>query len=189
MSVSALIAELGELGIELGQQDGRIWYRPRSSMTPDLVERMKAHQGALLAMLRPNRPAEESADQLIDGLAHRGCILGLDKDGRLVTDGVPPDPAKAVTDHTAELTRILRIESANMDKAKGSKTEMSAIQGGDLPPDRCLHKDSACWLDAPADDRPGWIRTTCRWCGRFIGYRLGDMTTAQTCTAQRILDK
>ena len=117
MSVTALIAELGELGIELGQQDCRIWYRPRSSMTPDLVERMKAHQGALLAMLRPNPPAEETADRLLDDLAHRGCILGLDGDGRLVMDGVPPDLANDVARHEAELIRILKIETASMAEA------------------------------------------------------------------------
>lgn len=39
-------------------------------------------------------------------------------------------------------------------------------------PARCrAHTEPADWLDAPAENRPGWIRTTCRRCGAFVGYR------------------
>ncbi len=27
------------------------------------------------------------------------------------------------------------------------------------------------WSDEPTLERPGWIRTTCKLCGAFIGYR------------------
>lgn len=39
-------------------------------------------------------------------------------------------------------------------------------------PARCLtHTDPRDWLDEPARNRPGYIRSTCRRCGGFIGYR------------------
>ena len=39
-------------------------------------------------------------------------------------------------------------------------------------PPRCKqHIDPADWLDEPAANRPGWIRTTCRRCGGFVGFR------------------
>lgn len=33
------------------------------------------------------------------------------------------------------------------------------------------HNNPANYIDTPAPGRPGWIRTTCRVCGRFVGYR------------------
>jgi hypothetical protein len=39
------------------------------------------------------------------------------------------------------------------------------------PPAGCVHLPPGDWKDAAAPGRPGWIRTTCRRCGRLIGYR------------------
>lgn len=42
-------------------------------------------------------------------------------------------------------------------------------------PPRCgQHIDPRDWLDQPAANRPGWIRTTCKCCGALIGYRPAD---------------
>tara|TARA_Y100000593_G_scaffold90885_1_gene178318 strand:+ start:343 stop:567 length:225 start_codon:yes stop_codon:yes gene_type:complete len=39
------------------------------------------------------------------------------------------------------------------------------------PPKCSQHVNPQDWLDEPAPGRLDWIRTTCRLCGGFIGYR------------------
>ncbi len=34
-----------------------------------------------------------------------------------------------------------------------------------------LHIDAKDWIDEPHPTRRGWIRTTCKRCGAFIGNR------------------
>jgi hypothetical protein len=46
------MADLAQLGISLRANGDRLGYSPRSAVTPDLTERMKAHKGELLALLR-----------------------------------------------------------------------------------------------------------------------------------------
>ena len=39
-------------------------------------------------------------------------------------------------------------------------------------PPRCsTHIEPRDWLDEPAPNRSGFIRSTCRRCGGFVGYR------------------
>lgn len=33
------------------------------------------------------------------------------------------------------------------------------------------HINPTLYRDEPAEDRPGWIRTTCRMCGKLLGHR------------------
>ena len=51
MTTAVLIADLTALGIELQANGDRLRYAPRSAVTPDLVKRMTAHKGELLATL------------------------------------------------------------------------------------------------------------------------------------------
>ena len=46
------MAHLTQLGIRLEAHGDRLRYSPRSAVTPDLADHMKAHKGELLAMLR-----------------------------------------------------------------------------------------------------------------------------------------
>lgn len=49
--VAELVAVLTARGIELQAEGGRLRFRPRAAMTPDLAERVKRHKPELLAML------------------------------------------------------------------------------------------------------------------------------------------
>ena len=85
MSTADLMADLTRLGIDVGAEGDRIWYRPRSAVKPDLIDRMREHKAELLVMLRPNaqrvQPATVrcpwcSGAALVDadgGLACKAC--------------------------------------------------------------------------------------------------------------------
>ena len=61
MSAAELLLDLGRLGIRLEADGQRLRFHPRSALTPDLLERLKAHKADLLALLRP---APEAAPAL-----------------------------------------------------------------------------------------------------------------------------
>jgi hypothetical protein len=50
--IAMLLAELARRGIQLEAQGARLRYRPRSAMTPELAERVRAHKPGLLAVLQ-----------------------------------------------------------------------------------------------------------------------------------------
>jgi hypothetical protein len=53
MNAGELFSKLARLGIRLKAEGDRLRFAPRSAVTPDLADRMKAHKAELLAMLRP----------------------------------------------------------------------------------------------------------------------------------------
>ena len=59
VSAAQLMTDLARLGIRIEAHGDRLRYSPRSAVTPDLADRMKAHKGELLAILRrdPEAPA------------------------------------------------------------------------------------------------------------------------------------
>ncbi len=59
---------------------------------------------------------------------------------------VPPEAVALARDHKPELIALLTQSCKPHNKAEN-------------------------YIDVPAPNRPGWIQTTCRVCGRFIGYR------------------
>ena len=63
-SASDLMVDLARLGIQLEAHGDRLRYSPRSAVTPDLADRMKAHKAELLAILRPE--IEAPNDQRFD---------------------------------------------------------------------------------------------------------------------------
>jgi hypothetical protein len=80
VSAADLITDLARLGIRIEAQGDRLRYSPRSAVTPDLAERMKANKRGLLAILRPEALALESADDEADYNAEALEIID------------PPDP-------------------------------------------------------------------------------------------------
>ena len=65
MTALELLADVTRRGIELVAHGDRLWCRPRSALTPELVDRLKAHKAELLAILghggglgEGSRPAE-----------------------------------------------------------------------------------------------------------------------------------
>lgn len=55
MTATQLIADLAGLGIRIEAHGDRLRYSPRSAVTPDLLARLAAHKGELLAILRRDR--------------------------------------------------------------------------------------------------------------------------------------
>ena len=75
MSVNNLLAALGRLGILLKADGDRLRFYPKTAVTPELVECMKAYKGELLEMLRSNpKPAvcRCGSDRYRDNLIHNG---------------------------------------------------------------------------------------------------------------------
>ncbi len=67
MNAVELITDLARLGTRIEAHGDRLRYSPRSAVTPELAERMKAHKGELLAILR--RKADTPAIDLTDATA------------------------------------------------------------------------------------------------------------------------
>ncbi|MDC0934647.1 DUF3820 family protein [Pirellulales bacterium] len=109
MTAAELLAELNQLGITIKARGDRLRYSPRSAVTPDLAQRMKAHKPAMLAILagEPWEPdvsadANEANWQAIDD-ADRDYLLGPRKwpapcewcGGRLIHSAVCNDRRRA----------------------------------------------------------------------------------------------
>jgi hypothetical protein len=64
VNAAQLLSDLIRLGIRIEAHGDRLRYSPRSAVTPDLADRMKAHKGELLAILRrdPDTPAIDPTD-------------------------------------------------------------------------------------------------------------------------------
>jgi hypothetical protein len=55
MSAAQLLADLARLNVRLEVHGDRLRFHPRSAMTPELLDLMKAHKAELLVLLRPKR--------------------------------------------------------------------------------------------------------------------------------------
>ena len=69
MNAAQVMTELTQLGIHIEAHGDRLRYSPRSAVTPDLVQRMKAHKAELLTM------ACDAADEQFE---ERAAIMEYD---------------------------------------------------------------------------------------------------------------
>ena len=71
----------------------------------------------------------------------------------------------------------LRHKPSDADRAPTPVMEaIPAIRLGGVAIERCLtHYPPYDLVDVPDSSRPGWIRSTCRKCGTFMGYRPENM--------------
>ncbi len=67
--VAGILADVARRGITLQAEAGKIRFRPRSAMTPDLAERIKAHRSALLALL--SNPGPDTTPPDVTAIAPR----------------------------------------------------------------------------------------------------------------------
>jgi len=62
MSIAGLIADLDQLGIRLEAHGDRLRYSPRTVVTPDLADQIKARKGELLTLLRTDCDQDQPID-------------------------------------------------------------------------------------------------------------------------------
>lgn len=58
--VQAILADVWRRGLTLQANHGKLLFRPRPAMTPDLAERIKAHRPELLAILSDTTPTKRT---------------------------------------------------------------------------------------------------------------------------------
>ena len=86
---------------------------------------------------------------LVSTLNDRGVILSI-RDSRVEFDG----PMGSITE--SDIAWMRTHKPAVIDAIRRSCTP---------------HNDPTNYVEEPAPDRSGWIRTTCLRCGHFVGFR------------------
>lgn len=91
--VAVLLADLMRLGIVIEATGDRLRYRPRDRMTPDLADRLKAHKGDVMALLRHSN-AEADPISADDNTPPLAIYTAQERD--LLADA--PDTLRATVD-------------------------------------------------------------------------------------------
>ena len=84
---AALLAQLRRSGIELAVMGGRLRFRPRSAVTPDLATRMARHKRELVALLQAEERRDVPAWPDWDSAVDLTAVFNLD--GRASPPNVP----------------------------------------------------------------------------------------------------
>jgi hypothetical protein len=63
MSAKALLSELRGRGVEVVAEGGLLRFRPRAAVSPEMLDRLRAHKPSLLKLLEWERRKVEEADR------------------------------------------------------------------------------------------------------------------------------
>ena len=138
MTATRLIADLARLGIRLEAHGDRLRYSPRSAVTPDLADRMKAHKAELLAILRRD-PDDPAIDRTNATAVWQAALAQLNGDLLFSPD-------------LMEALRSANVQWA--DEAERTETDKTDYWWGQLSPEQ------------QAELMPRPIKRPCPWCKR-----------------------
>jgi TubC N-terminal docking domain len=94
-----LLMELTGLGVEVQANGDGLRFRPRSALTPDLVERLKTHKPEILAILRDGQRvdgegSDDAGTEIVNGVAIRFTPEATAKD-RAIARAIANDADKS----------------------------------------------------------------------------------------------
>ena len=83
-----------------------------------------------------------------------------------------PSPGSKTIEPTGPTSKPIPSATPDAPEAFPSIDSPGPSTSTGSPAVRCRdHADRRNWLEAPAANRPGWLRTVCGTCGGFVGYR------------------
>lgn len=86
-SVAGILADVARRGITLQPHAGKVRFRPRSAMTPDLAQRIKARRTALLALLSDTTPPDVTAISPDGGESRVSSVVSVSEPPKWPTVG------------------------------------------------------------------------------------------------------
>ena len=137
MNAVELLTDLAERGIQATGEGEHLRVRPRSALTPELIEEIRAHKAELLALLDGRLPLAEAfpggVEEVQSLTLAEVCVMPLEKFGRarlrvvvyskvlgeevlFASDNATVDPGeRRVVYRAAELRELVRIGADEME--------------------------------------------------------------------------
>jgi len=147
MSVTELMIDLRERGIQLEAHGDRLRYSPKAAMTPELAERVKAHKPTLLAIL--------TADDVLAAVLWQAALDLL--------EGDPEFPS--------EMLAGCRQASIRWESERPAGDCVIESAEGEIDPDapQCDRCGSTDYRDISIHNGQS-VRRDCGRCHRFMGW-------------------
>lgn len=165
MKALELLEDLADLGIRLEAHGEQLWYYPQSSVTPDLLVRLKAHKAELLAVLGHEQAAPDAMGT--DGW-HEDCIDPSELDQCFVC-GSLNGWKSAAEDLFGLVTGRWRCIHCNPPKMPTHVAATLAPRNATEGTGTVCKCGSTSWRDVPIHDGQS-TRRDCGRCGRFLDF-------------------